>query len=96
MANKYEARKEFIRKAGEKLVDYLGKGYLIIDEDGEAVTRVKQNGFGDEFGLTLNSTVIYTENPHLDNGYYTPLKELKQRIQTIKIVKPEHIIRISV
>ena len=94
--NNYEIRKNYIDKVGKQLLDYQKKGYLILDKDGEVVNKIEQKGFGNtEFGLCIDNVVYYAYDPTHDNGYYTPLKKLKNTMSKFKIVKPEHIMSVG-
>ena len=94
--NNYEIRRNYIDKVGKQLLDYQKKWYLIFDKDGEAVKKIEQRGFGNtEFGLHIDNIVYYAYDPTYDNGYYTPLKQLKETMSKFKIVKPEHIMSLG-
>lgn len=91
--NYYEARRLYIENVGKKLLDYQKKGYLILDKDGYVVKKIEQRGLdSNQFGLTIDCVVYYAYDPDHDNGYYTPLKKLKEMISKIKIINPKHII----
>jgi hypothetical protein len=92
--NNYEIRKNYIDKVGKLLLDYQQKGYLIFNEYGEIVVKIEQRGFGDEFGLRVDHFVIYSYDFTHDNGYYTPLKKLKETMSHFKIVHPDHIVKL--
>ena len=94
--NKYEARRNYIDKVGKKLLQYQSEGYLLFDEDNEPITKIEQRGFGDNFGLNIDNVVYYSYESEFDNGYHTPLKELKKMISKFKIVHPKHIKTIKI
>jgi len=93
--NNYEIRRNYIDKVGKQLLDYQKKQYLILDENGDIVNNIEQFGFGTEFGLCIDNIVYYSYDKTHDNGYYTPLKELKETMSKFKIVKPEHIMSVG-
>lgn len=93
--NIYEARKNYIKEIGDKLISYQKKGYLIFNNDNEIVENISQTGFDvDKFGLTIDSCVFYEHNKDIDNGYYTPMKEMKAMFKGFKIVNPKYIIKL--
>ena len=89
--NKYEARRNYIDKVGKKLLQYQSEGYLLFNQYNEPIEKIEQIGFDNKFGLTIDSSVYYQYDSKYDNGYYTPLKELKEMISKIKIVHPKDI-----
>ncbi len=94
--NKYQARKEYIDKVGKRLIQYKNEGYIIYSPCGGIVENIEQKGFRDEFGLCIDSVVYYSYNKECDNGYYDSLKELKEKFEGFRIVKPEHILKLRV
>jgi len=94
--NNYEIRKNYIDAVGKRLIYFKKEGYLIFSPQNEIVDKIEQKGFGDKFGLKVDCIVYYSYDKTHDDGYYTPLKKLKETISKFKIVRPENIISIVI
>lgn len=94
--NIYEQRRKYIETIYNKLIKYQKKGYLIFDENNENISDEKiVNNSDGYFALKIGCVVYYLHCKELDNGYYTPLPELRKTFSEFKIVKPKNIITLE-
>jgi hypothetical protein len=99
--NKFDKRWANAVKIANAINEYIDKGCLIFDADGEAVTGrflIVETGYDPGIYQQVNdncSIMWFLKDIELDNGYYTPLKEYSDQFKGWKFVAPEHIQRLK-
>lgn len=91
--NIYTQRKLYIENIGKQLLDYQSKGFIIFDEDGALVRKIELTENGD---LLIDRVIYYLNDKNLDNGYYTSIKEFKEKFGKFKIVNPKDLQKLEV
>ena len=86
MGSIYEARWKNAHKIGNKIKNYLDKGYLVFDADGVKIESIRI----DEEGLFINGGMYFLNEINLDNGYYETVKEFNSWFSNWLIVHPKH------
>jgi len=90
-----ENKRLFIDKLGKKLIAFKKSGGVILHY-GIPVEEIKQEGFGDNFGLTMDNIVLYDHDKGFDNGYHTPISKLKSAFKKeITLIRPENIQKLT-
>ena len=81
----------------KKINDYLDKGYLILNEDGNQV-RYKFNIIENEIKLPISKKLnisYFTNDKDADEGLYTLIEDYNEQFKHWIIVNPKNIERIK-
>lgn len=93
--NIYEARWNNAKKMGEKIKNYIKKGYLVFNDNGSKVGNIIITP--EHVSYTLNfedqsvQFILYLNDNYMDNGSQDTIKEWNNQFRDWTIVHPKNI-----
>lgn len=95
--NTYEARWQNAKRIAEKIIEMQEKGWIIFDENNEAIMpfAITKDGDGGDIiaEVCSNITIKYfVNNKDWDEGLYTSIAEYNKRFKDWKCIDPKNIV----
>ncbi len=98
IGNVFEDRWNSICKIVNKLNKYMEDGYIVYGADGEVQKTFEFINNGTEIVHRYSDTctgLVFENNPNMDHGLYTPIKETNKQFEGWTMVPPSNVIKVE-